>query len=137
MVFGGVGEDFSFVSPHDAWLLRRSGLGVGVGLGLGLGLGPNPNPSPNPDPNPGAWLLRSATDVHPRRNLARPPAATAAATTAAAAAATSTATTAATGAAAAAPPPCDGPSARACLGLCADGLSIYAFGGFDGEHGLS
>ena len=106
VIFGGVGEDFSFVSPHDA------------------------------------WLLRSATDVHPRRNLARPPAATAGTTTTAAAATaatttTTTATTATTGDAAAAPPPCDGPSQRACLGLCADGLNIYAFGGFDGEHDLN
>ena len=101
VVFGGVGEDFNFVSPHDA------------------------------------WLLRSATDVHPRRNLARPPTATASTTAAAAATTAATATAAATAAAAAAPPPHDGPSQRACLGLCADGLSIYAFGGFDGEHDLN
>ena len=57
--------------------------------------------------------------------------ATTATTTTTAAAATTTAATAA------APPPRDGPSQRACLGLCADGLSIYAFGGFDGEHDLN
>ena len=28
------------------------------------------------------------------------------------------------------------PKARACLGLCADGLRVYSFGGFDGEHDL-
>jgi len=28
------------------------------------------------------------------------------------------------------------PKARACLGLCSDGLRVYSFGGFDGEHDL-
>ena len=37
MVFGGVGEDFSFVSPHDAWLLRRS-LALTLTLTLTLAL---------------------------------------------------------------------------------------------------
>ena len=67
-----------------------------------------------------AWLLRDADDVHPPRRLALPKA----------------------------PPavvdgggpvePLDvGPCARACLGLCADGLSLHLFGGFDGEADLS
>eukprot|EP00966_Prymnesium_polylepis_P151671 3504119-Prymnesium_polylepis.1 len=31
----------------------------------------------------------------------------------------------------------DAPSPRACLGLCSSGLSVYAFGGFDGETDLN
>ena len=86
-----------------------------------------------------ATALRAAIDeaLHSAPPAATATAAATTAATAAATVATSTATTAATGAAAAAPPPRDGPSARACLGLCSDGLSIYAFGGFDGKHGLS
>ena len=56
-----------------------------------------------------AWLLLSATDVQPHGRLARH------------------------GGAPADDKP-GGPSPRACLGLCADGLSVYIFGGFDGDR---
>ena len=70
-----------------------------------------------------AWLLRSANDITPRRRLALP---------------LTDATNAdedAPGGAIAAP--AVGPCGRACLGLCADGLRIYVYGGFDGEADLS
>ena len=85
VVFGGVGEDFGFVPPADA------------------------------------WLLRGGEDVRPPRRLALPSKAQAA------------------GGAGGAPdgPLPVGPPARACLGLCADGLTLHCFGGFDGEADLN
>jgi hypothetical protein len=74
-----------------------------------------------------AWLLRSADDIRPQRRLALP--------------STSAPPPPPDGdeAAADAPsePPHVGPCARACLGLCADGLSLHLFGGFDGESDLN
>lgn len=71
VIFGGVKDNFDFVPPADAFLLRH------------------------------------AADVEPRRAVAAPWS-----------------------------EPKRGPGARACLGLCADGLKVYAFGGFDGESDL-
>ena len=68
LVFGGVGDDFSFV------------------------------------PSSNAWLLKSANETRPQMPAASQF--------------------------------CAVPRARACLGLCADGLRAYAFGGFDGEQDL-
>ena len=68
-----------------------------------------------------AWLLRSATDVCPQRQLALPCAAP----------------PDARGDAVATAAPAVGPCSRACLGLCADGLRIYLYGGFDGETDLN
>ena len=99
IVFGGVGDDFSFVPAEDA------------------------------------WLLRSATDVQPRSRVARPMAPASEPDSASSFAlfaprnstpmsATPTPSTKAA----------DGPSPRACLGLCADRLTMYIFGGFDGDR---
>ena len=128
IIFGGVGDDFGFVPATDAWLLRHG------------------------------------TDVRPRRRIARVHAAASAATTttrvhAAAstctactpstsappstASAASAATNAAISAASPSPPRADsssavgaGPCPRACLSMCADGMRVYIYGGFDGDNDL-
>ena len=80
----------------------------GVGLAIFGGVGRDFGFVPTSD----AWLLRAADDVEPQGPLAHhtPPDAS---------------------------PSADGPCPRACLGLCADGLTIYAFGGFDGDADLN
>ena len=81
VVFGGVGEDFGFVPPSNA------------------------------------WLIKDAHDSRPRHPIAAAP----------------TSGGGGSGGAAYAGP---SPPPRACLGLCADGLRVYLFGGFDGEADL-
>ena len=129
IVFGGVGDDFGFVPATDAWLLRHG------------------------------------TDVRPRRRIARVHAADSASTTTTrehAAASSATACTPSTSA----PPSTSlaasastntahdsaaspssphaassskvgaSPCPRACLCMCADGMRVYIYGGFDGETDL-
>ena len=76
LIFGGVGADFSFCAPDDA------------------------------------WLLRGDCSSPPKQRVVE------------AAAAQSEGSW-------------KGPCSRACVGLCADGLGAYLFGGFDGEADTS
>lgn len=99
---------------------------AGVGLVIFGGVGDDFGFVPAAD----AWLLHGPDDVRPRRRLAlpaKPPPGTV----------TVGATSDDGSPAAATPPPSVGPCARACLGLCSDGLSLHLFGGFDGETDLN
>ena len=110
-------------SHCGAPIARIDGAGAhvaGVGLVIFGGVGDDFGFVPAAD----AWLLRGAGDVRPPKRLALPKSPP--------------------------PPPVDGdgaargpsappdvgPCARACLGLCADGLALHLFGGFDGEADL-
>lgn len=103
-------------SHCGAPIARIDGAGAvvrGVGLVIFGGVGDDFGFVPAAD----AWLLRTHDDVRPQRRLALPTKALSVEATSA--------------------PPDVGPCARACLGLCADGLSLHLFGGFDGECDLS
>ena len=129
IVFGGVGDDFGFVPATDAWLLRHG------------------------------------TDVRPRRRIARVHAADSASTTTTREHATAPSATACTPSTSAPPSTAlaasastntahdsaaspsaphaaassmvgAGPCPRACLCMCADGMRVYIYGGFDGETDL-
>ena len=106
----------------------------GVGLVVFGGVGDDFGFVPAAD----AWLLRHAADVRPTRQLASP-----SATRQPAAVSPSASDEGARDGAPAplAPPPVGappvGPCSRACLALCAEGLQIHLFGGFDGEADLN
>lgn len=104
LVFGGVGDDFGFVEPANAWLLRNAHdttptLPVAPSL-----------PLPPVTPNATQAAPADPTIAYNRTfsTKSAPPKAT----------------------------PAKAPRARACLGMCADGLRVYTFGGFDGEQDL-
>ena len=104
-------------SHCGAPVARIDGAGTaidGVGLLIFGGVGDDFGFVPAID----AWLLRSATDVSPKRRLALPLGTPSSAPTSGS-------------------PLSVGPCARACLGLCADGAMAYLFGGFDGNEDLN
>ena len=98
-------------------MARIDGAGMAV-AGVGLVVFGGVRDDFNFVPAADAWLLRNATDVTPRGRLAHhmAPACDPDST------------------ASAAP---DSPSPRACFGLCASGLTVYVFGGFDGDRDLN
>ena len=117
-------------SHCGAPIARIDGAGAavaGVGLVIFGGVGDDFGFVPAAD----AWLLRGPVDVRPARRLALP------VKSSPVASATAVGGTTNGGAGDVSPPLDVGPCGRACLGLCADGLSLYLFGGFDGEADLS
>lgn len=108
IIFGGVGDDFGFVPAADAWMLRGAD-DVRPPRRLAL---PSKSPQSPPPPPPADGGSVAAEGGGAAEGAV------------------------AGGRQAAAAPPDVGPRARACLGLCADGLSLHLFGGFDGEADL-
>ena len=109
VIFGGVGDDFGFVDPSNAWLIRH-----GTDTCPRLPVAP-------PTVSTCALPLLS-----PSSSGGGAPSSDAPSNDAPSSEAPSSEAVA-----------WKGPRARACLGMCADGLRVFGYGGFDGETDLS
>ena len=129
LVFGGVGDSFEFVPRENAWLLRSGADTMPVQPAVPVVAATTSTAAAAATNSTAATSTAATASATVANNRTFAASSTTTATTATIASTTTTATTATIASKRA-------PRARACLGMCTDGLRAYTFGGFDGEHDL-